>query len=396
MIARRFVTMVVLCSLAASQAASKQPSSLVQIGMLTDSEPRPRPASPLDQYIADQAVEGARLAVEDNATTGRFTGHDFRLLQRRIASGEEALAAVRELVAAGAAFIVSDLALAHLKAVLADVPAGTTLINVALPDDSLRNEDCHPALLHAAPSRAMAADALAQYLVVRRWTRWLLVVGRHDEDRLRADSYRAAAKRFGARIVEEKTWSFSPGNPHADSGHVTLQAEIPPFTRAADHDVLIVADEHDEFGEYLPYRTWSPRPVAGTHGLVATAWSPVQEQWGGLQLQARFQRQTGRLMGVRDYIAWLAVRAVGEAVVRTASDDPQVMRRFMLGPEFRLGGFKGQPLTFRPWNGQLRQPMLIAGPRLLVSVSPQPEFLHQGSPLDSLGVDAAETRCARW
>jgi ABC transporter substrate binding protein (PQQ-dependent alcohol dehydrogenase system) len=143
----------------------------------------------------------------------------------------------------------------------------------------------------------------------------------------------------------------------------------------------------------LLYRTWAPRPVAGTQGLVATAWSPVQEQWGGLQLQSRFEHQAHRKMTRRDYTAWLAVRAVGEATIRSHSAEVETITQFMRSPDFRLGGFKGQPMSFRPWDGQLRQPMLIAGPRVLVSVSPQPEFLHQGSPLDSLGADASETRC---
>jgi hypothetical protein len=41
----------------------------------------------------------------------------------------------------------------------------------------------------------------------------------------------------------------------------------------------------------------------------------------------------------------------------------------------------------------MRQPILIAGPRMLVSVSPQPGFLHRGSELDTLGVDREESRC---
>jgi ABC transporter substrate binding protein (PQQ-dependent alcohol dehydrogenase system) len=250
-------------------------------------------------------------------------------------------------------------------------------------------------VLHVIPSRAMLADALAQYLVALDWRQWFLVVGREPGDQLYAADLRSAAHRFGARIVAEKEWRFETGNPHADSGHVNLQAEIPSFTRGPDYDVLVVADEADQFGEYLAYRTARPRPVAGTHGLVATAWSPVQEQWGALQLQSRFQRVAHRAMTVRDYTAWLALRAVGEAAIRNPQADAAGLQRYMLGDQFRLAGFKGQAFSFRPWDGQLRQPVLIAGPRVLISVSPQQEFLHQGSPLDSLGPDQSETRCKR-
>jgi ABC transporter substrate binding protein (PQQ-dependent alcohol dehydrogenase system) len=72
---------------------------------------------------------------------------------------------------------------------------------------------------------------------------------------------------------------------------VQIQNQIPVLTQGApEHDVLVVADESDVFGEYLPYRTWDARPVAGTAGLVATAWSRVHEQWGGTQVQRRFEK----------------------------------------------------------------------------------------------------------
>ena len=398
MMRRALVLLPLTLMFAAStlRAAPVGGSATIAIGFVGEVERPEARVSPLDVVASDEGVQGARLAIADNATTGRFTGQDFRLIEETPSDSDGVAPAVRRLEQAGAHFIVSDLrADRSLSALLGAVSPSTIVLNTRASDDRLRNEDCRPALLNVTPSRAMQADALAQYLVVRQWLRWFLIIGRHEEDALYADAFRQSAKRFGARIVAKKKWTFEPGNPHADSGHVTLQAEIPSFTRTADHDVVVVADERGEFGDELPYRTWAPRPVTGTQGLVATAWSPVQEQWGALQLQSRFERQAHRPMMRRDYTAWLAVRAVGEAAVRTHSAEPATITRFMRGPDFRLGGFKGQPMSFRPWDGQLRQPMLVAGPRVLVSVSPQTEFLHEGSPLDSLGPDASETRCKR-
>jgi ABC transporter substrate binding protein (PQQ-dependent alcohol dehydrogenase system) len=155
----------------------------------------------------------------------------------------------------------------------------------------------------------------------------------------------------------------------------------------------VVADEMGAFGDYLDGRTARPRPVAGTQGLVATAWSPVSEQWGATQLQSRFMKQAGRRMGALDYAAWAAVRSVGEAAIRTRSADAGTIAAYLRGPEFALSAFKGQGQSFRSWDGQMRQPILIAGPRLLVSVSPQAGFLHRTSELDTLGVDREETAC---
>jgi ABC transporter substrate binding protein (PQQ-dependent alcohol dehydrogenase system) len=169
---------------------------------------------------------------------------------------------------------------------------------------------------------------------------------------------------------------------------------MPVFTqRAPDHDVLVVADESEVFGAYLPYRTWDPRPVVGSSGLVPQSWHPAHEQWGGTQLQTRFERAAKRHMTPRDYQTWEAVRVIGEAAIRTKSNDVKTLRAFLLSPDFGLGAFKGQAVTFRPWDRQLRQPILLATLEMVVTVSPQQGFLHQHFETDTLGVDQPESKC---
>ena len=174
-------------------------------------------------------------------------------------------------------------------------------------------------------------------------------------------------------------------------------AEVPLFTQDfGDHDVLLVADELGDFGRYVVYNTWLPRPVAGSEELVPQAWAPVVEQWGAAQLQSRFADLAGRGMAPEDYGAWAAVRAIGEAVTRTGSTEPGPLRDYILSDAFELGGFKGSPLSFRRWNGQMRQPILLYDDRITMSVSPQEGYLHQRSPLDSLGLDMPESACTAF
>jgi ABC transporter substrate binding protein (PQQ-dependent alcohol dehydrogenase system) len=239
----------------------------------------------------------------------------------------------------------------------------------------------------------MLADALAQYLTWKRWNEWFLVVGRHPQDKAYAEALKRAAKRFGHEIVEEKVWTFEPGARRTDSGHNREQEEVNAFTQVGDYDILVVADERDEFGEFLSYRSYLPRPVGGSHGLSPAAWSGVHEQWGATQFQRRFHENNGRWMTDRDFSAWLAVRSIGEAATRTASNDVEKLKSFILSEDFNLAAFKGRPVTYRDWNGQLRQPLLITSPRLMISVSPQKGFLHQFSTLDTLGYDRPETKC---
>jgi ABC transporter substrate binding protein (PQQ-dependent alcohol dehydrogenase system) len=98
-------------------------------------------------------------------------------------------------------------------------------------------------------------------------------------------------------------------------------------------------------------------------------------------------------MTALDMQAWTAARMIGEAVGRVQSADPKTILDFIKGPDFALAAFKGRKLTVRDWDLQLRQPILLADGRVIVSVSPQEGFLHQYSELDTLGIDRPETKC---
>ena len=94
-----------------------------------------------------------------------------------------------------------------------------------------------------------------------------------------------------------------------------------------------------------------------------------------------------------DYQAWAAIRAIGESVTRARTADARAVTAYMLDDKFQLAAFKGVPVSFRTWDHQLRQPLLIAQPMAIVSVSPQQGFLHQRTPLDTLGFDQPESAC---
>lgn len=377
-----------------ASAAPESGGSVVKIGYLAQRVKRHPPASWMEPPHADEGLDGARAGLADDNTTGRFTGQSFVLKEAIVPEGGDAAAALRGLIGEGIRFVVADLP-APTLADIAALPetAPVTLLNVAAPDDELRAESCRANLLHLAPSRAMLADALMQYLAAKRWRRILLAVGRSAGDRSYAVALRRAAQKFQVRVVEEKPWTFEPGARRTDTGHYAIEAEVARFTQGISYDVLAVADEDDEFGDALSYRTAAPRPVAGTQGLVPSAWARPFEQWGATQLQNRFRRLANRWMTDRDYAGWIAVRAIGESATRTRSADPGAIASFMRSDKFELAAFKGVPVSFRPWDGQLRQPILLADARALVSVSPQPGFLHQFSQLDTLGIDQLESKC---
>ncbi|MEP6839053.1 MAG: ABC transporter substrate-binding protein [Bradyrhizobium sp.] len=348
----------------------------------------------VEQPADNDGLAGARLAIEDNNTTGKFLNQHFTLEEVRIKDGDDAVKAATALAGRNS-FIIADLPADELlKAADALRERGIVLFNAGAIDDRLRESDCRANVIHVAPTRSMLADALAQYLVWKKWKRWLLVAGSHDRDKLYADALRRAAARFGAKIVQERTFEDTGGARRTDSGVTLIQRQMPVFTQQAPaYDVLVAADESEVFASYLPYRTWDPRPVAGSAGLVPTSWDAAQDQWGAVQMQNRFIKLNSRHMTALDMQAWTAVRMLGEATSRTASGDPKTVFDFLKGPDFSVAAFKGQRLTLRDWNFQLRQPILLVDGRMVVSVSPQEGFLHQVSELDTLGVDRPETKC---
>lgn len=358
----------------------------VRIGYLAHLPPRGPLLSNVIPEPADAGRRGAELAIIDSNSTGRFLKQQFELQSAESAETSDVLAAAERLHQAGIRLFVVNAPAATLRQLSERLP-DSLLFNAGSADDGLRREQCLGNVLHTLPSRAMLADALAQFLAVRKWTRWLLVTGTTADDIAYADALKRAAKRFGHKIVAEKPWSFD------NDQRRSAQADMPLFTQASDYDVVLVADERGDFGEYLPYNTWYPRPVAGTQGLTPTAWHKTVETFGAAQLQKRFEALAGRWMNDRDFAAWMAVRSIATAVTKLRAAEPQAIRNLALSADLPLDGFKGRKLSFRPWNGELRQPIPLVHPRALVSTSPQDGFLHPSNEMDSLGYDRPEVSC---
>ena len=380
--------------LAATTRVARSEPATVQVGYLRWTEPQPT-ISLLDKMPPDDGLAGAKLAMRDNDTTGRFMNQQFELSDTPVRADDDPVAILATLTDRGVKLILTDVPADRLlKLAAAGRAGGVVLFNIRAPDDALRQQDCRDNVIHIAPSRSMLADAVAQYLAWKKWSRWVLVYGSHPEDALLADAYRRSAKRFGARIVKEREYTDTGGARQTDSGVVQTQQQIPVFTQGLpDYDVLVAADENSVFADYLPYRTWDARPVVGSAGLRPVTWDPSSESWGGAQLQDRFIRVSHRRMTELDMQAWTACRMIGEAASRTTSADPTKIMREMKGADFGVAAYKGQKLTLRNWDWQLRQPILLSDGRNVVSVSPQPGFLHQVTELDTLGIDRPETKC---
>ena len=382
-------------AIVAPRTANAQAAVEIPIAYIKAEQDRPLPISRLNIVPDDAGIRGAELAVRDNNTTGRFTGQSFSFKTYELPKSGDPAALVTQIEQDGIGFVLTNAPAEQLLA-LSEAARGKPILlfNLDAHETSLRQQECRANILHIAPSRAMLTDALAQFLVWKKWTRWFLVSGANRNDKAFADQIRRSAQKFGAQIVEEKLYAHTDSAARTDSGHAQVQQQVASFTQiSTEHDVIVVADESEIFGPYMAFRSWLPRPVVGTSGAVPMSWHPAHEQWGATQMQNRFFKLAGRMMGSLDFHGWLAVRAIGEAATRSNSGAFAAIRDYLLGPDFGVAAFKGQKVSFRSWNQQLRQPIAIATTEMPISWSPQPGFLHQRAEVDTLGIDQPESKC---
>ena len=379
----------------AQSAPGRAAPVTVSIVYLSKEQAAPPRASLLDPVAADYGLQGAEFGIEEIHRGGAILGKHYELSKTVVPDGGDVRAAAEKLLAAGDALIIADLEAADLLAV-ADLPqaAHAIILDARTSDDSLRQGDCRDNVFHLLPNWAMRADALGQYLAHKNWKRWFLLTGGTPADLSYAAAVKRAAARVGATVVTEKTYEYQR-DPDGESGsREQVQAQLPAVTHIpAAYDVLFVTDSSDTFGDYLLFDTWDPRLVVGTHGLTAVAWDHQFREYAARSVNYRFFLSAKRDMSERDYGNWLATAVIGEAVTRSGKTDAASLKSFLLSDPFSVPANKGEGLTFRHWDHQLRQPLLLFGPQMLVSMAPQPDPRHPQLQTDALGFDAAHSQC---
>jgi ABC transporter substrate binding protein (PQQ-dependent alcohol dehydrogenase system) len=331
---------------------------------------------------------GAEVALGEAAQIGSVIGVEFAVERRSGATVDDLAGALEAMVADGVGFVIADLPAAELLQ-LSDRFAGRDVVifNATAPDDILRGADCRANIIHVMPAYAMLADALVQFLVSKNWRELMVLQGSLDGDAQFVAAIERAAQRFGATVREVRPFVLSNDPRQRDQNNVAL------VTGGTRYDVVVVADTDGAFGRYVPYQVLDPRPVAGTAGLVPEAWHWAWERNGAPQLNGRFERVANRRMAGVDWGVWASVKAVVQSVLRAGSTEFGPVRDYMLGERLNLDGFKGNPMSVRSWDQQVRQPILLAGGNAVIARAPLEGFLHQTNDLDTLGYDAPETEC---
>lgn len=383
----RFLALLSFCLVASAANAAD-----VGIGFLSlDNDPRYDEEfvyARIELRPTGDALKGAELGIIDSEMIAAATGNAFMLQPASAGDVAGLTGKVEELAGAGVHYVVLDLpgeTVDQLAAATRDLPV--TLINATAPDDALR-EKCYPNLLHTAASDRMTADAMVQFLRTHDWNRVLLLVGEEPRDTQIAASFRQAAERYRLNIVDERPFTLSSSPENRELNNVLL------LTGGTDYDVIYLADSRGEFGRFLPYATQLPRPVVGSTGLVATEWHWSLERYGAPQVNSRFEDLAGgRRMAGQDWSTWMAVKAITTAYAKSRATDYAGIDEYLRGGRLRIDGSKGVTMNFRPWDGQMRMPMMLATHNAVISLPPLEGFLHQTNTLDTLGTDEPEHQC---
>jgi len=387
---KRLLKAIFACIVISGTSTFSQPLN-INISYLKLKQLQTPTLSNVIKLAEDSGYQGAKLAINDSNTTGKFLQQHFTLSKFEFNQSQQLLSHLKNKFAEGEYFFLID----SSKTVLDSInhwakDKNILLFNVSESSDALRSTQCLVAVLHTTPSNAMKSDAVAQWLLYRRLQKVLLISGKKPADIELVYSFKRSAKRYGIKIIDEKSWDFNTDLRRS------AQQEIPLFTQTSkEYDAVYVADKSKDFAEYIPYNTYLPRPVVGSAGLEALAWHRVIEQWGAAQLHTRFNKLTGRYMNELDFSAYLAVRSIAHTVHITNSSSAKTISDYIKSDDFELAAYKGRKLSFRPWNGQLRMPVALVQPNSLVSQSPQPGILHPETDLDTLGFDEKETQCKR-
>lgn len=335
-------------------------------------------------------LDAAQMALNDTALELQESGVTLVLREFSLTDAAELPKILATLKTAGVHHVVADLPTGLLEPLARQAPValgGAMVFNTSADDDALRNAKCAPALLHTTPSRAMLTDALAQYLAARNWRKLLLLQGPLPADQLQGAALQLSAKKFGLKVLQTKPFKLSGDPRERDLFNTRL------LTNDRDHDVVAVADSEGEFARTLPYATQWPRPVLGSNGLMAMAWHTQWERNGGPQVSRRFQKLGKRPMQSQDWAAWMAVKAVAAAVSDNPKASAQKQLVALLGGDVFVDGSKGPRLSFRAWDGQLRQPILLGHGDGVVGVAPLDGVLHPTEVMDTLGTDQKESQC---
>jgi ABC-type branched-subunit amino acid transport system substrate-binding protein len=337
---------------------------------------------PADADRATELSRGAALGLDDANALATLFAKRLRLETETDRAGSSA---GRALARTGALAVVGGAGPSGGETLLQVAGEGIPVLNVGAPDDRLRNDACDRRAFHVTPSVSMYVDALTQVLIEqRKLPRWSVV----SDGSPRGAEIEAAARRSVAR----RGGSLAPDATAAD---VLLLAVDDRGLDAAMARAIAEGRRPDRIAAIG--ESGMRLPAERAAGIWALGWHQELERFSARELNGRFRRRWNAPMTETAWAGWAAVKLVGEAVVRASATDGAALVAFLeSAPPF--DGHKGEALTFRKWDHQLRQPLYVAGVRKREEIGgplgPLAVLADVGGKnLDALGTAMTDSRC---
>ena len=330
-----------------------------------------------------RAIDGARLAIKDSKKLERLTGTSFTLDYLSLENEKELKEFFKKKNSSSYNAILLDLNEEKIINIVSQFKTNNNQIyfNISETSNKLRNNICLENFLHIFPSNAMLTDAIAQYLVEKRWNKVLMLTGPLEEDLQYSSSFKISAKKFGLKIIDEKFFVNSNDPRVRDKNNLSF------LTMKNKYNSIFISDIDGEFALKVPNATSRPALVSGSSGLIPKTWHWSYLRHGAPQLNGRFERMHDRRMHGKDWAAWMSIKIIVESVLRTKVLDNFKILDYMKSSDFKVDGSKGISLNFRNYTRQLRQTILLVSQNNWVTqVAPLNSFTHQSNDLDTLGI----------
>ncbi len=451
MILRSRRTGATLALLAALLAGSSQAQPAVgarppvvhigYIAQLHSLQGRPALDSSSAEVASYSGLLGARQGAAEMAYTAGLIGARLSLQEATAETPDDAVRMAERLLSQHALALVGGFDAGTARALSRFAQQQKVLFfNVGATDDGLRNDNCSRNTFHIEASDAMYIDAMADWFIrglaflvdedapqgvqiIRRAPAraWVLVTAHSALWAARGRRLRFALEQrhWGSRIVADVSVEPRQGFDQALRIISTVHPDL----------VFLLLPAPGQLDFYREYEqahlsgdvTGFPEPATQTRSFFAAllkvapkaapggirfvSYEPTFSAVGGPQLSQRFLRRWNQPMDGPAWTSWLGIKILWETFLHVQSSDVSALTRYLDGTAALFEGYQGIGLTFRPWDGQLRHPLMASRLRiysddemsLAQMVGQFPNVLAPGrnpiDVLDQLGDTARTTRC---
>ncbi|MFQ5803582.1 MAG: ABC transporter substrate-binding protein [Candidatus Methylomirabilales bacterium] len=362
------------------------------------------------------AVAATELAAEEaNYIAGAF-GKVVRLLAEVAISPEDAAKKATKLVRQRGAKAILGGGGDPLTQAIEEASAreGVIYLNSMSRSEVLRGPRCRRLTFHVEASLAMYTDTIAQWLVRRaKQPRWGFLTPDSETGAEMERLAKRALRRHGGTPVAREVVPASTRDYRAALAALAKAGPDVLIINLAGLSLLQALAQFTELGLAVQVsgpvmeavEFWQAEPAKLT-GIWPALWSHGFRRYSGRELNKRLAEALGKPAESHAWASYTAMKAVWEAVFRGGQTDTAGLVSFF-EKGHGVDAHKGQLLTFRPWDHQLRQPLMVLRCKVPAADATRWDVFEllgevplRGTPgesraaiLDTLGLSKAESGC---